>query len=253
MLLTLLALAIAPGLALGLFFYLRDRFRKEPLWQLVITFLLGAVILIPAAITSVILQRLTGWTSDETGILRLFLGALLVVGLVEEGWKFLVVRVYSYAQPDFDEPYDGIVYAVAASLGFATVENILYVTGGGIGVGILRALLAVPGHAFYAVLMGFFLGEAKFARTRTRAALYQAAGLGLAVVAHGLYDFMVFSAGQHPLMLLMLPVFGALTWAVFFTATRVQAEKSFRRRPDLVRLAAGDSGGTGDEDRPDAG
>jgi RsiW-degrading membrane proteinase PrsW (M82 family) len=249
-LLTLLALAIAPGIALGLFFYLRDRFRKEPLWQLTVTFMLGAVILIPAAISSVLLQRLTGWSSATPRLLELFVGALVIVGLVEEGWKFLVVRVYAYDQPDFDEPYDGIIYAVAASLGFATVENILYVLGGGFGVGILRALLAVPGHAFYAVLMGYFLGEAKFARTKLRAALLQAAGLGLAVLAHGLYDFMVFAIDERPLMLLMLPVFAALSWAVFFKATRVQAEKSFRRRPDLAGLATGEPA-TGDEDRPD--
>jgi RsiW-degrading membrane proteinase PrsW (M82 family) len=247
----LLAVAIAPAIALGLFFYLRDRFRKEPLWQLVVTFLLGALILIPAAITSVLLQRLTGWTSSTSRLPELFAGALVVVGLVEEGWKFIVVRVYAYAQPDFDEPYDGIIYAVAASLGFATVENILYVLGGGIGVGVLRALLAVPGHAFYAVLMGFFLGEAKFARTRLRAALHQAAGLGLAVLAHGLYDFMVFAVDERPLLFLMLPVFGALTWAVFFKATRVQAEKSFRRRPELARLSPLDAAATGDESRPD--
>jgi len=235
---SLVAVAVAPALALLLFFYARDRYRKEPLWQLLVTFLLGAAILIPAAVSSIALQRFTGWNSSTSNLLHLFLGALLIVGLVEEGWKFVVVRVYSYVQRDFDEPYDGIMYAVSASLGFATVENLLYVLGGGLRVGLLRALLAVPGHAFYAVLMGYFLGEAKFTATRLRSGLLQLSGLGLAVLAHGVYDFIVFSMDEKPLMAMVLPVFAALAWAVFFRATKLQADKSFHRRPGLAALGS---------------
>ncbi|MFO7675716.1 MAG: PrsW family glutamic-type intramembrane protease [bacterium] len=233
MLLSLAAVALAPALALGVFFYLRDRYKKEPLRLLLLVFALGAAALVPAMATSYALQQMTGWTSSAPSLLARFVGALLVVGMVEEGWKFVVVRLVAYDRPEFDEPYDGIMYAVTAALGFATVENLLYVYAGGFGVGVLRALLAVPGHAFYGVLMGYWLGEAKFAGTRLRAAGLQLAGLGLAVLAHGVYDFIIFALDRRPLMLLVLPVYAALTWVIFFRATRLHAAQSFRRHPAL--------------------
>lgn len=204
-----------------------------PLRALLLTFGLGAVILIPSAATSLILEHLTGWTPRAPTLLERFAGALFIVALVEEGWKFIVVRLYAYHRPDFDEPYDGIMYSVLAALGFATAENLLYVLAGGLGVGVLRALLAVPGHAFYGVLMGYFLGEARFTADRGRAAGYQLAGFGLAVLAHGVYDFIIFSLDRRPLLALMLPVYALLCWAVFFKATRRHAEQSFRRHPAL--------------------
>ncbi len=236
MVVTLVLIAVAPAAALGLFFYVRDRYKKEPLAKLLVTFLLGAAMLVPAAVCSLLLQRWTGWSSDTSNLVHLALGAVLIVGLMEETWKFVIVRLYCYERPEFDEPYDGIMYAVIASLGFATVENLLYVLSGGLHVGVLRALLAVPGHAFYGVLMGYFMGEAKFAASRLQAAGLQFAGLGLAVLAHGVYDFMVFSIDERPFMILMLPVFAALAWIIFFRATKRQAEQSFRRRPQLAEL-----------------
>jgi RsiW-degrading membrane proteinase PrsW (M82 family) len=233
---SLLVLAIAPAAALGLFFYARDRYNREPLFPLLITFLLGIGALLPALVLSMLLQHLTGWNSRVDNLFHTLLGALFIVGLVEEGCKFAVVRLYSYRRPDFDEPYDGIMYSVAAALGFATVENVLYVLEGGIGTGVLRGLLAVPAHAFYGVLMGYFLGEAKFAPGRLRAALLSAAGFGLAVAAHGVYDFLVFAVDRRPFLLLMLPVFAALSWVIFFTATRRHAERSPFKRPRLAAL-----------------
>lgn len=233
MLLVLFALALAPGFALGLFFYRRGRDRRKPLGHLVMSFLLGGVVLAPAAATALALQHLTGWYSRVPSLFGRFAGALLIVGLIEESWKFIVVRFYAYGLPEFDEPYDGIMYAVMVSLGFATVENLLYVLHGGAQVGVLRALLAVPSHAFFGVLMGFFIGEAKFAATPGRAAGLQLAGFGLAVLAHGVYDFIVFALDLRPLMLLVLPVYAALTWVIFFRVTRRQARQSFRRYPAL--------------------
>ncbi|MEO0086270.1 MAG: PrsW family glutamic-type intramembrane protease, partial [candidate division WOR-3 bacterium] len=101
----LLLLSLAPGLALFLFFYFRDRYRKEPAVTLAVTFVLGAVVVVPSMSVSFALQRLTGWTPYTPDLLHAFLGALLVVGLVEEGWKFLVVKLYAWDRPEFDEPY----------------------------------------------------------------------------------------------------------------------------------------------------
>ncbi|MEO0086271.1 MAG: PrsW family glutamic-type intramembrane protease, partial [candidate division WOR-3 bacterium] len=130
---------------------------------------------------------------------------------------------------------DGIMYSITASLGFATLENILYVLSGGFGVGVMRAFLAVPAHAFNGVLMGYFLGEAKFAGTIRRSHLLSAVALALAVLAHGVYDFIVFTLAQRPLMLINLIIFAILTWVLFFEATRRQAAKSARGHPALVK------------------
>ncbi|MFO7650911.1 MAG: PrsW family glutamic-type intramembrane protease [bacterium] len=232
----LVLLAIAPGLALFLFFYLRDRYRKEPTSALLVTFLLGAAALIPAYVTSLSLEKLTGWRSSTDNVLHALLGALFIVGLVEETAKYVVVRFYAYHRREFDAPYDGILYSVVAALGFATVENVFYVVSHGAGAGVLRAFIAVPGHAFDGVLMGFFLGAAKFAATDRRSNLLSALGLALAVLAHGLYDWMVFSIDSAPLMIVCLLVFALLTWVIIFKATRHHAEASPYRQPGLADL-----------------
>jgi RsiW-degrading membrane proteinase PrsW (M82 family) len=230
--LSLLVLAIAPSLALFLFFYSRDRYRKEPLSTLLITFLLGAVAIVPAMVTSYCLEQLTGWRPDTSNLLHAFIGALLIVGFVEEGCKFIVVRFYAFHKREFDEPYDGIMYSVMAALGFATIENVLYVVTRGASAGFLRALLAVPCHAFAGVLMGYFLGLAKFARTDREGNWLSGLGFSLAVLAHGVYDFIIFSLDKRPLMLLNLLVFAVLSWVIFFKATsKLSAQSPFRDPP----------------------
>jgi RsiW-degrading membrane proteinase PrsW (M82 family) len=232
----LLVLAIAPAVALFLFFYVRDKYRKEPIGVMLVTFGLGAASLLPAVLTSLSLQKLTGWHSDTPNLLHAFLGAMIIVGLVEEGAKFTVVRLYAYHRPEFDEPYDGILYSVMAALGFATLENILYVFSNGAGAGVLRALLSMPSHAFDGVLMGYFLGEAKFARSDRVGNWLSALGFGLAVTAHGLYDFIVFSLDKAPLMVVSLIAMVILFWVIFFKATRKLSEQSPYKRPPLAQL-----------------
>ncbi len=233
---SLIALAVAPALALFLFFYLRNRYKQEPLRPLVTTFLYGAVALVPSMMNSMALQRLTGWHSSTPNVLHSLLGAVFIVGLVEEGCKYLVVRFYSYRLPGFTEPYDGIMYSISAALGFAAVENILYVVSGGPATGVLRAVLSVPSHAFNAVLMGYFLGEAKFARSDAAANWLSLLGLALAIIAHGIYDFIVFSLDKAPLLVFLLVVCAVLSWIIILIATRRQAEQSAHKHPQLVDL-----------------
>ena len=157
----LLALAIAPGIAICIFIYLKDKYNKEPLGLLVLNFLMGMVAIIPAVLLQLIsgisLEGLAGKTLVEMAIF-----AYLVVGLSEEGSKYLMLRLFAYRRRSFDEPFDGIVYAIMVGMGFATLENIGYVLQHGMGTGILRMFLSVPAHATFAVLMGYYLGKAKF-------------------------------------------------------------------------------------------
>ena len=246
----LLVIAIAPAVALFLFFYLRDKYRREPIGVLLATFGLGAASLVPAVVTSLALQRLTGWRSNTPSLLQAFLGAMIIVGLVEEGAKFIVVRFYAYHRPEFDEPYDGIMYSVMAALGFATLENIIYIFSNGAGTGVMRALLAMPSHAFDGVLMGYFLGEAKFARSDRVGNWLSALGFALAVIAHGLYDFIVFSLDKRPLMILSLLTMAVLFWVIFFKATRKLSEQSPHKHPRLAALHRASDGATVDDARP---
>ena len=185
----LLALAIAPGIAICLFIFHRDAYNREPKLNLIVSFLLGVLTVYPAAIVEKLL------ISPDNSISGIFIMAFLCVALVEELAKFLALRFYAYPRKSFDEPLDGIVYAVMVSMGFATLENVLYVlqsdkTGQGYQVAFMRMFLAVPAHATFAVLMGYHAGKAKFAQHNRTGLLLL--GLFWAVLFHGLYDFFLF-------------------------------------------------------------
>jgi RsiW-degrading membrane proteinase PrsW (M82 family) len=162
-LLELLAIASAPSVALFLFFYLRDKYEREPLWLLFRGFWLGAIMVIPAGFIEVLL--LGDSLEQPQNLITLFIRVTLGIALIEEALKFLVLRLYLYPKPSFNEPYDGIMYAVIVALGFAFAENVAYILDYGVGVGVVRALLAVPMHALVAVFMGYHLAELSFLRT----------------------------------------------------------------------------------------
>ncbi len=185
----LLALAIAPGLAICVYIFLRDQFNREPRKRLIICFFLGFLSALIAAIAEPLLISHFQLDPAES-ILSAFLIAFVMVALVEEWSKYIMVRFYAFGKPEFDEPFDGIVYSVMVSMGFATVENIAYVMQHGYGTAIMRMFLSVPAHASFAIIMGYYLGKAKFAGRRRLVVLM--AGLFWAVFWHGLYDLFLF-------------------------------------------------------------
>ncbi|KKR26375.1 MAG: hypothetical protein UT55_C0009G0007 [Candidatus Peregrinibacteria bacterium GW2011_GWE2_39_6] len=183
----LLLLAIAPSFALGIFFYIKDKYEKEPLKLLLKTFILGTLTIVPAAILEGILFSLFGLDLYQINNLpTLFLSMIFFVALIEEVVKFSVVRFYIWNKKDFNEPYDGIIYTVMASLGFATFENILYVFSSGATVGLLRAFLTVPVHALTAAIMGYYIGLAKYPRVPGKNQ-YLIKGLMVAILFHGTF------------------------------------------------------------------
>jgi protease PrsW len=180
-------LAIAPGIGLCLFIYFRDKFEKEPFKLLRNSFIFGALSIIPAIIIELIFGALG--IDENQGFFITLIYAFLIVAVAEESCKFFVLKRYVYKKTDFNEPFDGIVYAVMISMGFATIENILYVVATGIGTAVLRMFTAVPLHAVCAIFMGYFIGRAKFSKNKA-GNLFM--GLFLAVIIHGLYDFFLF-------------------------------------------------------------
>ena len=181
---TLLILTIGPALAVCGYIIHKDRFEKEPLGLMAMAFLFGVFSVFPAGISN----EMGGQILEMDGsLINTALFAFLVVGLGEEFFKFFFLRYILYNRKAFNEPLDGIVYAVMIGMGFATFENILYVSEGGFGVAIARMLTAIPAHAIFAVVMGYYVGLSKFDLTHKDEFLRK--GLVYPVLLHGAYDF----------------------------------------------------------------
>lgn len=193
----LLNLAILPGIAIIIFIYFRDKYEKEPFPLLLKCFLLGLLTIVPPIFIEIAGSRFSPEYHRNSSDILIY--AFFFVGLSEELSKYLLLRIYPYKSKHFNEPFDGIVYAVVISMGFATAENIFYVLGGGVGVGVLRMFTAVPGHAAFAVLMGYFVGLAKFTKHKF---LYLFTGVLAATVAHGFYDYFLFQDDVEGLQIL---------------------------------------------------
>jgi len=206
-------MALAPAFAIALYIYWKDTHEKEPVGVLVMCFIFGVLICFPAGFWNSGVFEIFGFDLDQedNGMLISFFMAFFVVGLGEETLKYLVVVLYAFRKPCFNEPFDGIVYAVMVSLGFAAFENIFYVMEGGLSVAVLRMFTAVPMHAAFAVIMGYYIGLSKYYRgaARTEKSLK---GLVYAVLLHGLYDFVLF---QDDFPLLGLLIFPLIIWAFF--------------------------------------
>ncbi len=183
----LIFIAIAPGLLICYTIYRIDKFDKESYWQLISCFILGMLATIPAMKLEAIGESYGLEDSSDLGLLLLL--SYGVVGFSEEIVKFLVLMIFGYPRKEFNEPLDGIVYAVMVGMGFATLENIIYADRFGMETILLRAFTAVPAHAVFAVMMGYYVGLAKFdKKQRTKLIV---TGLLIAIFIHGTYDFFI--------------------------------------------------------------
>jgi protease PrsW len=176
--------AVVPSLLLVFYFVRRDLF-PEPARVIWGTFGLGIATIPGVLLVAVPIGALLEGIPDP--LVAGLLAAFLTAAVPEELFKFIVVRGFAARHAAFDEPMDGVVYGAVASLGFATLENILYVASGGFGVAALRAFTAVPAHAFMGAIMGYYVGRAKFhpdEKVRATVLAYF-----VPMVLHGLYDF----------------------------------------------------------------
>ena len=188
--LELFGIALAPGAAIMLYIYLKDKHEREPLSLLLISFFYGVLSTLLTLSISWPLTAFVSFKADD--LVDQFYDAFFMVALVEEASKFVFVRLILFPNKNFNEPFDGIVYAVMVSMGFATLENIMYVFQYGFETGVLRMFTAVPAHATFGVMMGYYLGKAKFIHARTF--YYGALGLLAATFFHGAYDYFWFIA-----------------------------------------------------------
>jgi RsiW-degrading membrane proteinase PrsW (M82 family) len=181
--------AIAPGVALLAYFYLKDRYDTEPVHLVMKLFLFGVLLVFPV----MVLQRafVHGLGDDP------FVFSFIISAGIEEFLKWFIIYILIYRHTSFDEPYDGIVYAVAVSLGFATLENVIYafLHSASISSLLSRALLPVSGHAMFGVIMGYHLGKSKF--TPDRRTRHLAFSIAFPIFWHGLYDYILLTTKSY--------------------------------------------------------
>ena len=199
----LIVLSLAPVVFLLWYFDRLDKDQKESrrflwsifLWGVLVTFIAGAVeYFLEIAFANLITDP----------IVYLTVVAFIFTATTEEGLKYWVVKKKAYDHPAFNEYYDGIIYAVVASLGFAALENIFYVLEGGIYVAVIRALLSVPAHALFGAIMGYYFGMARFQKDKHESGKLLRKGLFWAIFFHGLYDFLLLTSSG--LALFVIPM-----------------------------------------------
>lgn len=206
----LIALALAPAICVIAIVFFQDKHEREPLKYTLFAFLLGIMsfyisLWLGQQIMTLYQELLpVGATPNPNGFLFSLFFSFVTIALSEELAKFLFCATVLYRSPEFDDPYDGIFYCVVISMGFASIENLIFVLEGGYNVALLRMLTSVPAHAFFGSLMGYFLGLAKF---RERKMLYFVTALLAATVLHGTYDFF---AGLRNAVLLSFGAFFCL-------------------------------------------
>lgn len=219
---TLLFISLAPVFIIAFYIYSRDRYEKEPVSLLIKALFIGVLCVLPVLLIEGVLTKL--YTGPE-GISEAAYTAFVVAGLTEEGIKFLALFIFFWRNKNFNEKFDAIVYAVYISLGFAAIENVLYVFQGGYSVGLLRAITAVPAHALFGIMMGYNFGLARFNGKYMGINLF--AAFAIPFIFHGAYDFLLMSNNQL-LMLVFIPVFVFYWITGFRKMKRLSDDSEFR-------------------------
>ncbi|MHA6259617.1 glutamic-type intramembrane protease PrsW [Sporosarcina sp. CAU 1771] len=210
----LLTVAIAPGLALFSYFYLRKDIAKEPSRTLFHTFIYGSIMTFPIMFIQHVFE-------EENVFSSIFFRDVVFTSGLEEFFKWLILLLVIYHHVEFEDAYDGILYGASVSLGFATVENILYLFTFGTDIAFIRALLPVSSHALFGVVMGYYIGRAKFAEKSNKKLLLFTAFLA-AYVLHFVYNsiFLI----DDLFLYLIIPFMLFLWW---FGLTKVKYAHTF--------------------------
>ncbi len=202
----LIFIALLPVLLLLFYIYKRDKYQPEPVKQILKAFFYGTGSVVMALLLA---EPLSIYTLDSMPIMEKLRKAFLEAAIPEEIAKFVLLWLFLRKNRYFDEKVDGIVYAVCVSLGFAAVENVLYLFDNydsWLQVGFVRALFAVPGHFGFGVLMGYYYSLVSFSSLpslKNRILVLLAP-----ILAHGAYDFILFVIEcVHPIFILMLFIY----------------------------------------------
>lgn len=199
--------ALAPVAVLIYYIYRRDKYQKEPVKELLKAFGLGIMSVLASLLISTPLGSMGMYGNEPSTLWGALSTSFFGAAVPEEIAKFLMFWLLVRKNRFFDERMDGIVYASVVSLGFAAVENIMYLVSNyesWLAVGISRALFSVPAHFFFGVLMGYYYSLYRFCPSESKA--YGWLILGAPIIAHGLFDTVLFSVNVLPSLSLILMV-----------------------------------------------
>lgn len=213
--------ALLPVYFIFRYIYKMDKVEREPLDFVLKVLVLGAVFSLPCAPVERFAVSVLGNFLPAQSLEYALTENVICVGLVEEFFKWLVIWIFVWKNPNFDWRFDGIVYAATSSLGFAALENILYVISFGTGVSVSRALFAIPGHTCFGIFMGFFLSRSKDASLKGHkigSFILMIFALLVPTVIHGIYDFMLSepasAAGFTNFFIIYVIILDFLAWTV---------------------------------------
>ncbi len=219
----LIILALAPVFIIAIYIYIRDKYEREPLINLLASLVAGVVITIPV----IFMEKLLSIPGEGfSGLTSAAWNAFVVAAFTEELFKFIALYLLIWKNKNFNEKFDGIVYACFVSLGFAGIENILYVTDGGLSIGFIRAFTAIPAHALFGIMMGYQFGLARFYPKERPRRIFLA--LLIPIILHGIYNFILMSG--HPYLLFAFIPYLIFLWFFGFRRLRQLSDRSIYRR-----------------------
>ncbi len=212
-LIILFILSFLPVIILGYYTYSQDR-EKEPKRMLIKLFFGGLVSALLTIIFSIILRMIFpnfNYNFEQLNPIQLIFYTFIMISLVEELSKFIITYLISYHNKEYDQLYDMIVYSVFVSLGFAWIENLIYILDGGISIAISRFLFAVPTHTSVAIFMGYYLSLSKLYDISNNKKL-RIKNLGYSIliptILHGIYDYLAYS--NHYILVYFFFIFTCL-------------------------------------------
>ncbi len=225
-----IAAAVIPAVLLMIRIYRADRLEQEPARILVGLVLLGFAATVLALIAEQLGEAVLAYFLDETSVIYRLVLCFIVVACSEEGAKLLFLKLRTWRSPSFDCQFDGVVYAVFISLGFALWENIGYVLIYGLGTALLRALTAVPGHACFGVFMGMWYSMARRYESHgwhdpSEKSMWKA--FLIPMLLHGCYDFIATSEEWIFLLVFLVFVAGMFIWANHLMKKLAQQDSYF--------------------------
>lgn len=236
-----LLLAVLPPFAYLLYLMAADRREPEPLHMVLFALGLGILSTVPSFILESFFALIPWFHADSAAaagpVLSPFtiaaLAAFIQIAPVEEFFKLAAVLLFIWKNPNFNEENDGIVYVTLSAIGFALFENIFYVLQYGFGTGLVRSVTSIPLHTFCGVIMGYFVGRARFASERKESRRLIITGFALAWLIHGLYDTFALTRGGALFLLFIVA-------ALFTAGSRVvhEGSRSSRARWDNPDRAA---------------
>lgn len=193
---TLFNLALAPTCIVLMYIYIRDKYEKEPFQLLISGIIYGVLMTFPIVFTENFFTKFEPITFLNNIFLHNLFISFFIASLVEEIYKYLFIYFFIWKNKNFNEEFDGIVYSVFLALGFAGIENILYIINpklGGIYTAIGRAIFSVPSHALFGVFMGYYLSQAKFKKVPYS----KLKAFFIPFILHGVYDILLISHGKY--------------------------------------------------------